>query len=89
MQALRIIERVSADGYLHIKIPLNFSAKNVELIIMPIDEGKEESASADLREPDAEWDIDYDAADTGIGQTLHTFELLDHECGLEEPSQWR
>lgn len=89
MQALRIKQTVSADGYLHIKIPSSFTAKQVELIILPIPEPPVEPASSNISEPQAEWDIDYDTAEAGIGQTVHTFELLDNECGPEDPSKWK
>ena len=88
MQALKITQRVSSDGYLHIKIPSNFSAKRVELIILPLSESSAE-AVATTREPEAEWDIDYETAGSGFGQTVHTFELLDIECGPEEPGKWK
>jgi len=34
MQALRLIEKVSKDGYLHIKVPSELG-EQVELIILP------------------------------------------------------
>ena len=34
MQALRLIEKVSKDGYLHIKVPSDLG-EQVELIILP------------------------------------------------------
>jgi hypothetical protein len=89
MQALRIKQTVSADGYLHIKIPPNFTAKQVELIILPLPEPLAEADSPNVSEPQAEWDIDYDTAEAGIGQTVLTFELLDNECGPEDPSKWK
>ncbi len=89
MQALKIIQQVSTDGYLHIKIPPDFSAKRVELIILPISESLVESASTTVKEPEFEWDIDYETADASFGQTMHTFEMLDQECGQEDPSKWK
>ncbi|GAC1472143.1 MAG: hypothetical protein PVSMB11_07810 [Desulfuromonadaceae bacterium] len=89
MQALRITQTISADGYLHIKIPPNFSAKKVELIILPLPELQVDPTSTKVEEPEAEWDIDYETADAGFGQTVHTFELLDQECGPEDPSKWK
>jgi hypothetical protein len=89
MQALRITQNISADGYLHIKIPPDFSAKKVELIILPLPESSVESELTTVKEPEAEWDIDYDSAEASIGQTMHTFELLDQECGPEDASKWK
>lgn len=89
MQALKITQQVSADGYLHIKIPPGFSAKRVELIILPIIESLAEFTSTSVKEPETEWDIDYEAENSGLGQTIHTFELLDQEFGPEDPSQWK
>ncbi|MEI6207196.1 MAG: lipopolysaccharide biosynthesis protein RfbH [Desulfuromonadales bacterium] len=85
MQALKIIQRVSSDGYLHVKIPSYFSAKKVELIILPISDSQAEQASTTTRKPETEWDIDYETAEAVLGQTVHTFELMDIECGPEEP----
>lgn len=43
MHALRLIEKVSEDGYLHIKIPPEMG-QNIELIILPLaDSRKKES----------------------------------------------
>ncbi len=89
MQALRMTQHVSPDGFLHIKVPPDFSAKRVELIILAIPEPQIESTAPIVKEPEAVWDIDYEAADAGLGQTLHTFELLDQECGPEDPSKWK
>lgn len=89
MQALRITQNVSQDGFLHIKVPPDFSAKRVELIILAIPEPRIEPSVPSVKEPEAEWDVDYEAADAGFGQTLHTFELLDQECGPEDPSKWK
>lgn len=89
MQALKITQEVSAGGYLHIKIPSSFSAKRVELIILPISDTPIQPASEAVKEPESEWDIDYETSDASIGQTVHTFELLDRECGPEDPSKWK
>ncbi len=89
MQALKITQRVSADGYLHVKIPPGFSAKLVEMVILSLPETEVESALANVKEPEADWDIDYDTAEAGISQTMHTFELLDQECGPEDSSKWK
>ena len=89
MQALRMTQNISADGYLHIKIPPHFSAKKVELIILPFPELPDDPTSTNVKEPEAEWDIDYEAVNAGLGQTVHTFELLDQECGPEDASKWK
>lgn len=89
MQALRMKQNISADGYLHIKIPPHFSAKQVELIILPLPDAPAELATPGIKEPEAEWDIDYEASEVGIAQTAHTFELLDQECGPEDATKWK
>lgn len=89
MQALRMTQNISEDGYLHIKIPPHFSAKKVELIILPIPELSGDPASTNVKEPEAEWDIDYETVNAGLGQTVHTFELLDQEFGLEDALKWK
>lgn len=89
VQVLRITQEVSADGFIHIKVPSNFSAKKVEMIILPFSESKGSQLPKSVREPEEEWDIDYEAVNAALGQTVHTFELLDIECGPEEPSKWR
>lgn len=89
MQALRMTQNISSDGYLHIKLPPHFSAKQVELIILPLPEAPAELAAPGIKEPGAEWDIDYETVNAGLGQTVHTFELLDQECGSEDPSRWK
>jgi len=82
-------QNISADGYLHIKLPPHFSAKKVELIILPLPELQEDPTSTNIKEPEAEWDIDYETVNAGLWLTLHTFELLDQECGQEDPSKWK
>jgi hypothetical protein len=89
VQALKIIQQVSSDGYLHIKIPPTFSAKRVELIILPLPELLVGPVSTNVKESEPEWDIDYDTVESAFGQTMHTFELLDYECGAEDPSKWK
>jgi hypothetical protein len=89
MQALRITQNISDDGYLHIKIPPHFSAKRVELIILSLPELQVDPTSTNVQEPEAEWDIDYDSAETSFGQTMQTFELLDQECGPEDATKWK
>lgn len=39
MNALRLIEKVSEDGYLHIKVPPEMG-ENIELIILPFADSK-------------------------------------------------
>jgi hypothetical protein len=89
MQALKINQQISADGYLHIKIPRDFSAKRVEVIILPLAETPGPSPSTTIKEQVAEWNIDYETSEASHGQTVHTFELLDLESGAEDPSKWK
>lgn len=50
MQALRVIQKVSEDGYVHIKIPRDMG-EQIELIILPLDSKENESmAYAQLQE---------------------------------------
>ncbi len=50
MQALRVIQKVSDDGYVHIKIPRDMG-EQIELIILPLSSKENESmAYAQLQE---------------------------------------
>ncbi len=89
MQAFRLTQSVSADGYIHVRIPPNFTAKTVELIVLQVPDSAEETALFRVNEQNAEWDIDYDTSDAGFAQTGHTFDLLDYESGAEDPLKWR
>ena len=89
MQALRVTKNISDDGYIHVHIPRSFVAKRVDLIILPAQEQPEVNKHHEVKEEDIEWDVDYETADASFGQTMHTFEMLDQECGTEDPSKWK
>ena len=89
VQALKITQKVSADGYLHIKIPHDFTARFVEMIILPISDSKIDQVVANVNEPEPEWDTDYEAAESSLGLTMHTFDMLEQECGPEDLSKWK
>ena len=72
MQALRMTKNISADGCLHVRIPLGFAAKRVEIIILPADEQPEACGEQEVNESEIEWDVDYDTADSSSCQTRIT-----------------
>ena len=89
MQALRVTKDISSDGFIHIQIPRSFSAKRVELIILPVQEQPKVHSYHEVKESDIEWDVDYDAADSSTCQTRLNFDLMDQECGQEDMTQWK
>lgn len=48
MEALRLIQEVSKDGYLHIRVPQKMGWK-FELIILPLDEAEENESSQHMK----------------------------------------
>lgn len=89
MQALKITQYVSDDGYLHIKVPSNFRGKRVELIIVSLPEVSGEQPATRVNEPEVEWDVNYESPESMFGQTAHTLELLEFESGPEDPAAWK
>ena len=89
MQALRITQNISDDGYIHVHIPRSFMAKRVDLIILPAQEQAEVNKPHEVKEADIEWDVDYDAADSSTCQTQHNFERMDAEFGPEDMDKWK
>lgn len=89
MQALRITQQITDDGFIHVRIPRSFAARQVDLIILPAQEQPEGHTHHEVKEADIEWDVDYNAADSSTCQTRHTFEQMDAEFGPEDMEQWK
>ena len=89
MQALRMTQDITEDGFIHLRIPRSFVAKRVDLIILPAQDQQVDDAINTVIEEDVEWDVDYDAAESSTCQTRHNFERMDAEFGPEDMKQWK
>lgn len=86
MQALRITQTVSPDGYLHIQVPPQMGNR-CQIIVLPLNDMPQEKDT--IADTEVEWDVDYDDAKSSLSQTMQTFELLDQECGPEDMNKWK
>ena len=88
MKALRKIQTVGSDRYLHLLIPPSMG-KRVEIIILPVDEVESHQIEA-VGEDDAlyfEWDAD--SPEEGRAHTSATAATITEWCDNKEDEVWK